>query len=160
ISIGGSYHSPQQAEQFFRDLQSRVAALPEAQSVCLAEGSLLDGQGYLRRHKLSIAGAEQTPFGDRELESFIISPNYLATIGLPPTSGCDFAERDLASSSRVVIINESLARRAFPGQDPVGRQVRLLTGLNRDNGEPLEIIGVAKDSTHHKLGEEIEPILY
>ncbi|HEU0177095.1 MAG TPA: FtsX-like permease family protein, partial [Blastocatellia bacterium] len=140
--------------------QSRVAALPDVQSVCLAEGSILDGQGYLRRHKLSIAGAEQTPFGDRELESFVISPNYFATIGVPLTSGRDFAERDLDSSSRVVIINESLARRAFPGQNPVGRQLRLLTGLNRENGEPLEIIGVAKDSTHHKLGEEIEPILY
>jgi predicted permease len=160
ISIGGKNHSPQQAEQFFRDLQSRVAALTDVQSVCLAEGSLLDGQRYLRRHKLSLAGTEQTPFGDRELESFVISPNYFTTIGVPLTSGRDFAERDLAISSRVVIINESLAHRAFPGQNPVGRQVRLLTGLNRDNGEPLEIIGVAKDSTQHKLGEEIEPILY
>jgi predicted permease len=160
ISIGGRYQSTPQAAQFFRDLQSRVAALPEAQSICLAEGSLLDGQGYLRRHKLSIAETEEMPFGDRELESFVISPNYFATIGVPLTSGRDFAERDLDSSSRVVIINESLARRAFPGQNPVGRQLRLLTGLNRENGEPLEIIGVAKDSTHHKLGEEIEPILY
>ncbi|HEU0180092.1 MAG TPA: FtsX-like permease family protein, partial [Blastocatellia bacterium] len=67
ISIGGRYQSTPQAAQFFRDLQSRVAALPDVQSVCLAEGSILDGQGYLRRHKLSIAGAEQTPFGDREL---------------------------------------------------------------------------------------------
>src|SRR5262249_6740211 len=56
ISIGESYQSARQAKQFFRDMRRRVAALPEAQSVCLAEGSLLDGQGYLRRHKLSIAG--------------------------------------------------------------------------------------------------------
>ncbi|MGH9935553.1 MAG: ABC transporter permease, partial [Blastocatellia bacterium] len=160
ISLGSKRHSAAQAEQFFRDLQSRVAALPLAQSVCLAEGSLLDGQRYLRRHKLSLAGTEQLPFGDRTLESFVISPNYFATIGIPLTSGRDFNESDLRSSSRVVIINESLARRAFPGQNPIGQQVRLLTGLYRENGEPLEIIGVAKDATHHKLGEEIEPILY
>src|SRR5262245_45006665 len=107
-----------------------------------------------------MAETEEIPFGDRELESFVISPNYFATIGVPLTSGREFIERDLDSSSRVVIINESLARRAFPGQNPVGRQLRLLSGLNRENGEPLEIIGVAKDSTHHKLGEEIEPLLY
>src|SRR5262249_33951944 len=160
ITIDRKHLSPPQAEQFFHDLQARVPALPEAQSVCLAEGPLLDGARYLRRHKLSLTGADQTPFGDQELESFVISPNYFATIGVPLTSGREFIERDLDSSSRVVIINESLALPAFPGQNPARRQAPLLTGLNGDNGDPLEIIGVAKDSTHHKLGEEIEPVLY
>src|SRR5262249_45724494 len=66
ITIDRKHWSPPQAEQFFHDLQTRVAALPEAQSVCLAEGSLLDGTRYLRRHKLSLTGADQTPFGDQE----------------------------------------------------------------------------------------------
>jgi predicted permease len=160
ISLSSKPHPSLQDWQFFRELQSRVAALPEAQSVCLAEGSLLDRQGYGNRHKLRVAGDEQMPFGDEELANFLISPNYFATVGIPLTQGRDFAESDLVGSSRVVIINETLARRAFPGQNPVGRHVRLSTGLWLENEEPLEIIGVAKDATHHKLGEEGEPILY
>jgi predicted permease len=146
--------------QFFHELKSRVAALPEVESVCLAEGSLLDGDGNRNRHKLRVDDTGQMPFGERELESFVISPNYFATVGIPLMRGRDFADGDLASSSRVVIINEALARRAFPGQSPLGRQVRLLTGLILEKSEPLEIIGVAKDATQHRLGEEIKPVLY
>jgi putative ABC transport system permease protein len=160
ISLSSSPHPALEDWLFFRDLQRRVAASPEAQSICLAEGALLDGQGYGNRHKLQVDDPEQFPFGDREIASFSIGPNYFATVGIPLTRGRDFTERDLDRSSRVVIINETLARRAFPGQNPMGRQARLLSGLFGGNGEPLEIIGVAKDATHHKLGEEIEPILY
>jgi putative ABC transport system permease protein len=147
--------------QLYRDLQSRIAALPEAQSVCLSDGSLLDGTGYRDGYKLQAPGAEQTPPGDRVFGSLFISPNYFATIGLPLTSGRDFTESDLAGSSRVIIINEALARRAFPGQDPVGRQARLIgRRVSGEKVEPVEIIGVAKDATNNKLGGEIEPIIY
>ena len=112
--------------QVYRELQSRVAALPDAQSVCLSDGSLLAGTGYREGYKLQAPGAEQMPFGERELQSVFISPNYFATVGLPLTRGRDFAESDLASSSPVVIVNEALARRVFPEENPVGRQVRLL----------------------------------
>jgi putative ABC transport system permease protein len=107
------------------------------------------------------------PFGERELQSVFISPNYFATVGLPLTRGRDFTESDLVSSSPVVIVNEALALRAFPGQNPMGRQVRLLPlpgsrafKMGRGSGELVEIIGVAKDATHNVLGKEIEPILY
>jgi putative ABC transport system permease protein len=137
-----------------------VAALPDAQSVCLAEGALLDGQGYGNWHILRVAGDEQMPLGDEKLASFLISPNFFKTVGISLTHGRDFTEDDLASSAGVVIINETLARRAFSGQNPVGRQLRLSSGLGLENDVPLEIIGVAKDATHHRLGEVREPILY
>jgi putative ABC transport system permease protein len=153
--------------QVYRDLQSRVAALPEAQSVCLTDGSLLAGAGYREGFKLQVAGAEPMPFGDRELQSVVVSPNYFSTVGLPLTRGRYFAESDLASTSPVVIVNEALARRAFPGQNPMGRQVRLLPlpgsrdfKMGRGSGELVEIIGVAKDAVHNVLGKEMEPILY
>src|SRR5262245_34268586 len=153
--------------RLYRDLQSRVAALPDAQSACLSDGSLLAGTGYREGYKLQAPGAEHMPFGERELQSVFISPNYFATVGLPLTRGRDFTESDLVSSSPVVIVNEALASRAFPGQNPMGRQVRLLPlpgsrafKMGRGSGELVEIIGVAKDATHNVLGREIEPILY
>jgi putative ABC transport system permease protein len=146
--------------RLYRDLQSRVAALPEALSVCLSDGSLLAGTGFRRGYELHGAGSEQMPFGDREIGSLVIGPNYFATVGIPIRSGRDFAESDISSSSRVVIINEALARRAFPGQNPVGLQARLLTRHVRGDGEPVEIIGVAKDVTLDELGGKIEPIIY
>jgi predicted permease len=146
--------------QLYRDLQSRMAALPDAQSVCLSDGSLLAGTGYREGYNLQMAGSEHMPFGDRVLGSLVISPNYFATLGTPLTSGRDFAESDLASPSRVIIINEALARHAFPGQNPVGRQVHLLPDRVWKNRSTEEIIGVAKDVTNNELGKEIEPIIY
>jgi predicted permease len=160
ISIDRKRYSDAQAEQFFRELRSRVAALPEAQSVALAEGPLLDGGRNNGRHKLKLADADQAPFGDRQLESFFVSPQFFATAGIPLTSGRDFTERDHLDAGRVVIINEALARRAFPGQNPVGRQLRLIPDYVQPNGAPVEIIGVVKDASHHNPGEGAEPYLY
>ncbi len=151
--------SAPQAEQFFRDLQSRVVALPAVQSVCVAEGPLLDNQRNLARHTLRLASTEEMPFGDRKIESLFISPQFFATTGIPLKSGRDFTERDLRSSARVVIINETLARRAFPGRNPVDQQLLLVPDFGRKNNEPVEIIGVAQDAIQHKLGEKIEPLL-
>ncbi len=155
-------YSVTQAEQYFRDLQSRVAAMPEAQSACLAEKRLLDDK---RRHRggrlaLSLAGAEQTPFGDRELETINVSPQFFATAGIPLISGRDFTWQDGRSSNRVVIINEAIARRAFPGENPVGQQLHLLSDSLQPAGTPLEIIGVAKDAKHHITDEGAEPYIY
>ena len=146
--------------QLYRDLQIRVAALPDAQSVSLSDGSLLEGTGYRDGHILQVADSEYMPFGDRSLGSLDISPNYFATVGIPLTSGRDFTESDLDIPSRVIIINEALARRAFPGQDPVGRRVHLLPDRVWKNRSTEEIIGVAKDVTNNKLGKEIEPLIY
>ncbi|MGH7467652.1 MAG: FtsX-like permease family protein [Longimicrobiales bacterium] len=130
------------------------------QSLSLADDVLLEGRGDRDTHRVQVVGSELSPFGERELPGLAIRPNYFATIGLSFTRGRDFSESDLPESSRVVIINETFARRAFAGQNPLGRQLRLLTGNFRDNGEPLEIIGVVTDAAHNKLGEEAQPILY
>ncbi|HEX5084679.1 MAG TPA: ABC transporter permease [Blastocatellia bacterium] len=147
--------------QSYRDLQSGVAALPETQSVCLADGALLDGTGYRDGYKLQAPGADPMPSGDRVFGSLTISPNYFATVGIPLARGRDFTESDLAGSSRVAIINEALARRAFPGQDPMGRQAHLIRRrVWGGNVEAVEIIGVAKDVMNNELGGEMEPIIY
>jgi predicted permease len=67
-----------------------------------------------------------------------IGPGYLATVGLPLLRGREFDGRDTAAGPPVAIVTTSMAQRAFPGQDPIGKQV-----LN--DGVPAEIVGVAGD---------------
>src|SRR5262245_51945363 len=87
-------YSVAQAEQFFRDLQSRIAAMPEAQSACLAQRMLFDDRSYQGRYALSVAGAEQNPLGDRKIESINVSPQFFVTAGIPLVSGRDFTWQD------------------------------------------------------------------
>jgi predicted permease len=69
-----------------------------------------------------------------------VSPKYFATLGIPFRAGRDFDERDSARVPHVAIVNETFARRHFPGQDPIGQT--LITGMAQ---MPSEIVGVVAD---------------
>ena len=71
----------------------------------------------------------------------VVTPGYLPTMQIPLRSGRDFTDADRQGAQPVAIINEALARAAFPGQDPVGRWI--VSGL--DSADPMTIVGVAGD---------------
>ena len=71
----------------------------------------------------------------------VVTPSYLPTMQIPLRSGRDFTDADRQGAQPVAIINEALARAAFPGQDPVGRWI--VSGL--DSADPMTIVGVAGD---------------
>ena len=78
----------------------------------------------------------ERPHANRHL----VSPRYFETLGIPIRAGRDFDERDSARVPHVVIVNETFARRHFPGEDPIGRT--LITGMGQ---LPSQIVGVVAD---------------
>jgi hypothetical protein len=78
----------------------------------------------------------------------------IAAMGIPLVQGRDFNDTDTAASPRVVIVNETAARRLWPQQNALGRHLR------RGRGELVEVVGVARDSNYHRLGEAAVPWLY
>jgi predicted permease len=101
----------------------------------------------------------------------MVYPSYFATIGIPIVRGRDFGPGDLGEGAPAVcIINESFARQAFAGEDPLGkacftdRRPRLLgTGSNPQAArpeEPFTIVGVVKDSRYSNPRGDIRPVVY
>jgi predicted permease len=84
-----------------------------------------------------------------------ISPNYFRTMEIP-LRGRDFTERDDKDESRVAIVNETLARRFFPGQEPIGRRFNF-TGPDKPY---WQVIGVAADGKYNSLGEDPKAAFY
>jgi predicted permease len=82
-----------------------------------------------------------------------VGPGYFITVGIPLVSGREFNERDTERSARVAIVNESIARRYFPGQNPIGRRL----GLSRAD---TEIVGVVRDARTQTLHEPPVPMVY
>jgi putative ABC transport system permease protein len=80
-----------------------------------------------------------------------VSPAYFETVRIPILKGRGFTESDTAASPRVVVINETLARRIFPGEDPLGRRLRM--GIDSD--VTREIVGVVGDVRHYGLDKGI-----
>jgi predicted permease len=78
-----------------------------------------------------------------------VSPGYFSTIGTPMLAGRDFDSRDTETSTPVVIVNETLARRAFPGQNPLGHRIGLAT-----------VVGVVKDSLYNGARDKPRSILF
>jgi putative ABC transport system permease protein len=85
------------------------------------------------------------------------TPGYFATLGLPLVSGREFSARDAVDTSRVVIINESLARSAWSGQDPVGRTLI----LDYQNGPSArQVVGVVRDARYRGPRSDPAPEIF
>jgi predicted permease len=84
----------------------------------------------------------------------IVGTSYFEALQIPILRGRSFTPQDRPGASRVAIINQTMADRFWPGQDPIGKQLR------RDNNTSLEIIGVCKTGKYHRLTEGPTPFVY
>jgi putative ABC transport system permease protein len=113
--------------------------------------------GRTWRRTLTIEGRAPWERGKEPVvEASAISPDYFRTMGIQMRAGRAFTEDDRAGAPSVVIINETLARRFFPGEDPLGKR---LDSPNRQFPW-ASIVGVAPDVKHLGLDEEVRPETY
>ena len=81
----------------------------------------------------------------------VISDGYFRTMGIPLVGGREFDERDRSGSPPVAMINRALARAAYPGENPIGKRMRVSWGSDHE----VEIVGIAADIHHN--GQETPP---
>jgi predicted permease len=124
---------------FYERLYQRLSTLPASTAAALTDRvPLTGGQGPT---PVAIGGRPLPPLGERpQANRHLISSRYFATLGIPMLAGRDFDERDSALVPHVVIVNETFARRHFPGENPIGRS--LVTGMAQ---LPSQIVGVVAD---------------
>ncbi len=124
---------------FYEQLYRRLAALPGSTSAALTDRVPLTG-GQTPA-PIAVAGRTLPPLSERpQANRHLISPKYFTTLKIPMRGGRDFDERDSARVPHVAIVNETFARRYFPGEDPIGRT--LITGMAQ---LPSQIVGVVAD---------------
>ena len=85
------------------------------------------------------------------------TPQYFATLGLPLVSGREFSDRDRLDAPRVIVVNESLARTAWPGEDPIGRSLVL---DYQGGATAREVIGVVRDARYEGPRSEPAPEIF
>src|SRR5580704_7908845 len=88
-----------------------------------------------------------------------ISADFFGTMGIPLLSGREFTATDTATSPKVAIVSEGIARRFFGGRNPIG--LHLGIGPNYDKAHPdIEIIGLVKDSKAADVHDKLRPMVY
>ncbi|HSC29864.1 MAG TPA: ABC transporter permease [Vicinamibacterales bacterium] len=124
---------------FYEQLYKRLATLPGSASAALTDRVPLTGAQTPA--PVAVVGRPVPPMSERpHANRHLVSPGYFATLRIPIRAGRDFDERDSARVPHVVIVNETFARRHFPGEDPIGRT--LITGMAE---LPSQVVGVAAD---------------
>jgi predicted permease len=124
---------------FYEQLYQRLSTLPGSASAALTDRVPLTG-GQTPA-PVAVGGRPLPPLSDRaQANRHLISPRYFATLGIPILAGRDFDERDSSRVPHVVIVNETFARRHFPGENPIGRT--LVTGMAQ---LPSQVVGVVAD---------------
>src|SRR5215207_7651689 len=148
---------PEQTAEFFRQLTERLKALPGVVNASLTWQLPLSGASATTG--LEIEGQPNEP-GDPPMGVIhSAGPEYFRTMGIPVVQGREFTERDDIHSAPVLIINETLAKKFFPGGDALGKHI---TPGFSTTGEYVsrEIVGVVGDVKHQGLKGEAVPEFY
>jgi predicted permease len=153
FDLGMQRYTVSQGEQSLVELTERAKGLPGVRDVSLAAlpPLSLGGMGTFA----TIDGYTPRPDEEIRVELNFVGPDYFRTMGIPLLGGRDIRAGDRAGSRRVVVINETMARRYWPGEDPVGETIR----IGGPDTQPLEIVGYARD-VKHGLTEDPEPFVY
>ena len=148
--------SARRATKFYKGLLAEVAAFPgvaAAGATRTPPGQVVSNGAYWLDH---LPGPEGQNLSAPQAVFSVVSPGAFATLGIPLERGRDFHNRDTYDAPFTAVINDALARKAFPGQDPIGRVI--FCGL--DSMNPMRIVGVVGDVRQYGPAREPAPEIY
>jgi predicted permease len=133
----------------------RFEQLPGIEAVGLIGNIHLNSLGSTYNYEINVDGVEPPPGRDFHIVDYSqVDPGFFDAAGIGIVRGRNFNDRDLPDSLRVAIINQTMARKFWPGQDPIGRTIQ------REGSGDLTVVGVATDAKIRSIGEEPRSFIY
>src|SRR5262249_42874330 len=147
------YGGVEQRAAFQRAAVEQSLSLPGIKSAGLTTSIPLYGAGTMW---FSVEGHAPVPEGQEATAKYIsVSPDFFQTMGTPLLKGRPFTVHDVETAPAIAIINETMARRHFAGENPLGQRIRM-----EDSPKVWrEIVGVVADMRQRNLDEESAPIV-
>ncbi|MBA3805042.1 MAG: ABC transporter permease [Acidobacteria bacterium] len=157
ISLPGArYAEPKQKANFFRELTERLSALPGVEAAGATVSLPLGGSNFSVGRAFVREGRPLATENSLDSDYFVATPDYFRAMRIPVKTGRLFTERDTIETPPVVVVNEALARRIFPGEDPIGKRLTVW----RDEKFAREIIGIVGDVKSSRLDAETSLQIY
>ncbi|MGC2745531.1 MAG: ABC transporter permease [Candidatus Angelobacter sp.] len=153
--LAAGYNNSAMIGGFANELAEQIASLPGVRAVTSSKNGLFSGSESAD----SIKVEGYTSKNDADLTAAFdqVAPNYFRGVGVPLLLGRDIGLQDTATSPRVAVINESMAKFYFGQANPIGR--KFIIDDPRSKG-PVEIVGVARDARDHKLKGNVDRRFY
>jgi putative ABC transport system permease protein len=155
LNPGLAGYSETPSYEFVDNLLERIRALPGIQSASLAAVVPMGGNNmgaYIAVEGLVAPPGQQAPSAGYN----VVSPGYCETMGIRTLHGRGISETDRPNSTRVAVINQAMAERFWPGEDPIGKRFSLEGELDH----PLEVVGVVRNSRTGDLFSPEGPFFY
>lgn len=154
ISLPRGYNDVPAALRLYSQLPERLKSVPGVSDAsAISSLPISGGQG---NGDIAIEGRPSVPGELGAAQFHRALPNYFRVMGIPLVRGREFDERDDSSRPHVTIINESMARRFWPNEDPIGKRIR----IGPPGGEWITIVGVVKDVRQVALDSDIRFATY
>lgn len=148
------YKEDTQLERVMSEVEESVEAVPGVRAASFSMFLFNQGgwttRAFTRDDNLSEGR-------DRRIANNVVGRDFFTTLGLPVIEGRGFGPQDTEKSQKVAVISETMARRFFPNESPLGRRFGLGA---REHSEEIEIIGVARDAKYSSLDEAPMPMAY
>ncbi len=162
LDTGHTNYKPEQLASRYRELLARMEAIPQVQSASVSGCTPLEGCGSGGRY-MTVEGHTERPEDRQRIALAFVAPRYFETLGIRLDAGRDFSFRD-TGRARLAIVNQAMARRYFPGANPIGKHVTMdrepANGGGFGGGEPYEIVGVSADVKAFDVREAAYPTMY
>jgi len=155
---GENYRSPGQFIAYWDQVLERAKAVPGVEAAALSTGLPLSGGRSIIA--FNVDGRPQVPLSQQPLAYWeTVSPGYFATMGIAIVRGREFERGDAVEQPDAILINEAMARREFPNQDPIGQRFSFGPG---DNGEPQysTVVGIVANVRQYRADEEPVAMAY
>ena len=145
----------ERGREFQRRLLERARALPGAQAAGI--GNLVPLELYVAVFPVNVEGRPPEREGETPLAGAAqVSPGYFRALGARLIAGRDFTEQDGDQSPRVAVVNETFARRFWPGADAIGKRF----SIPSRGDELIQVIGIARDGKYRSLSEAPQPFVF
>ena len=136
-----TYKEPERASDFYRQLVRQVGSFPDTS---VSFGTVQPLSGSVGSDPFAIEGRQLDPTNLTSAGWQLVGANYFKTLGVPLVKGRDLTPEDMEPGAPgVAVINEKMAARYWPNEDPIGRRITL--GLPRPENPWITIVGIAKD---------------
>jgi putative ABC transport system permease protein len=138
---GSRYETPLRQVEFFQQLLSRMAVLPGVEAATISRGVPMNGwAGW----NFVTADHPNPPAGEvPDANYVVVAPDYFRAMQIPLRTGRPFTAFDTPTSEQVVIVSESLARKYWPNQEPLGKRLKITSDANDNHLPWLSVVGVA-----------------
>ena len=141
-----------QSTALYRQLEEKLAAIPGVRSVSLSTIAIV-GDGY-SGSTFHVSGRPIVK-GEGRIQMNVVGTDFLPTLGIPIMHGRGFDAHDTHISPMVAVINQTLAQKYFPNQDPLGQ-----TFESEGSDGPIQIVGIAADTRYASLRAPTPPLFY